>query len=106
MRVEVLRIQSYWIILVIIIVVCLIIPTRIKFMMNLINKKRKGEKRKMPTEMLEEFIGKECMVTIFNEIGAVQGKIIKVEENWIKVEEKKRIHIINGDMIKDISTSK
>lgn len=59
-------------------------------MLNLINKKRKGEKRKMPKEMLQEFIGKECSITMFNEIGAVQGKIISVEENWIKVEEKRK----------------
>ena len=29
-----------------------------------------------------------------------------MEENWIKVEEKKRIRIINGDMIRDISLAK
>lgn len=56
--------------------------------------------------MLQEFIGKDCTISLFNEISAVQGKILKIEENWIKVEEKKRIRIINGDMIRDISTAK
>ena len=69
-------------------------------------KKRKGVKRKMPTEMLKEFIGKSCMITLFNDLGGVQGTILAVEENWIKVEEKKKIRIINGDMIRDISTTK
>ncbi|MBE6883315.1 MAG: hypothetical protein E7487_01775 [Ruminococcaceae bacterium] len=60
----------------------------------------------MPVEMLKEFIGKDCTITLFNDIGGVQGKILAVEENWIKVEEKKKIRIINGDMIRDISTAK
>lgn len=60
----------------------------------------------MPTEMIKEFIGKDCIVSLFNEVGAVQGKILTVEENWIKVEEKKKIRMINGDMIRDIATLK
>ena len=34
------------------------------------------------------------------------GKILAVEENWIKVEEKKKIRLINGDMIRDIAVNK
>jgi len=60
----------------------------------------------MPQEMLKEFIGKNCTVSLFNEISGVQGVILAVEENWIKIEEKKRIRIINGDMIRDISIVK
>ena len=33
----------------------------------------------------------------------LEGKIIAIEDNWIKVEEKNKIRIINGDMIRDIS---
>ena len=60
----------------------------------------------MPTEMLKEFLNKDCTITLFNEIVGVQGRIVAVEENWIKVEEKKRTRIINGDMIRDISIAK
>ena len=60
----------------------------------------------MPTEMLKEFLNKDCVITLFNDICGVQGKIVAVEENWIKVEEKKRTRIINGDMIRDISIKK
>ena len=56
--------------------------------------------------MLKEFLDKDCIITLFNEIVGVQGKIVAVEENWIKVEEKKRTRIINGDMIRDISIKK
>ena len=60
----------------------------------------------IPAEMLQEFLGKDCQISLFNEICAVQGKLIAMEENWVKVEEKKRIRIINGDMIRDISVTK
>ena len=50
----------------------------------------------MPMELLKEFIGQTCTVSLFNEISGVQGVILAVEENWIKLEEKKRIRIING----------
>ena len=71
-----------------------------------LKRKRKGEKTKMPTEMLKEFLNKDCTITLFNEIVGVQGKIVAIEENWIKVEEKKRTRIINGDMVRDISISR
>ena len=38
---------------------------------------------------------------LFNNSFGVQGKIVAVEENWIKIDEKNRILIINGDMIQD-----
>lgn len=60
----------------------------------------------MPTEMLKEYLNTDCTITLFNDIGGVQGRIVAVEENWIKFEEKKKIRIINGDMIRDISISK
>lgn len=59
----------------------------------------------MPTEMMKEFIGKECTITLFNDVGGVRGTIVAVEENWIKVKEKKKVRIINGDMIRDIAIS-
>jgi hypothetical protein len=57
----------------------------------------------MPTEMLKEFLNKECVIYLFAG-HAVQGKVVAVESNWIKVEEKKKIRMLNGDMIADIST--
>ena len=57
----------------------------------------------MPQELMKEFIGKVCAIMLFNASLGVQGKIVAVEENWIKVEEKNKVRIINGDMIQDIS---
>ena len=55
----------------------------------------------MPQELMKEFIGKVCTIILFNESFGVQGKI--VADNWIKVEEKNKVRLINGDMIRDIS---
>jgi len=60
----------------------------------------------IPAEMLREFVGKECTISLFNEIGAIQGRLVAMEENWIKVEEKKKIRVINGDMVRDITIAK
>lgn len=69
------------------------------------NKKR-GVKRNMPKELIKEFIGKVCSISIFNDSFGVCGKIVAVEDNWIKVvpyRSKTEIKLINGDMIRDIS---
>ena len=58
----------------------------------------------MPQELLKEFIGKVCTFILFNESFGVQGKLVAVEENWIKIEEKNgKARLINGDMIRDIT---
>ena len=57
----------------------------------------------MPQELMKEFIGKVCTIILFNETFGIQGKIVAVEENRIKFEEKNKIRLINGDMIRDIS---
>ena len=56
----------------------------------------------MPTELMQEFIGKVCAITLFNDSFGIAGKIISVEGNWIKVSEKEKIRLVNGDMIRDI----
>lgn len=56
----------------------------------------------MPTELMKEFIGKVCTITLFNESFGITGKIESIEENWIKVTEKDTSRIVNGDMIRDI----
>lgn len=73
---------------------------------NRTKKRRKGVKRKMPVEMLREYIGKECVITMFNDLMERKGTILAIEENWIKIEEKKKISILNGDMIHDIAIAK
>ena len=94
---------EYLIFYIIIIVCCIIIPRRNKLYLEIIKRKKKGRKRKMPQELMKEFIGKVCTIILFNDFFGVQGKIVALEDNWIKVEEKNRIRLINGDMVRDIS---
>jgi hypothetical protein len=98
----VLKINNWWF-WFIIIFCCIIIPRRNKLYLGIIKRKKKGRKRKMPQELMKEFIGKVCTIILFNETFGVQGKIVAVEENWVKVEEKNKVRLINGDMIRDIS---
>mgnify|MGYP005758295605 FL=1 len=53
----------------------------------------------MPVKMLSDYIGKECSITIMGELCGFKAVLLEVEENWIKVKEKKQTRIINGDMI-------
>ncbi len=56
----------------------------------------------MPKELIQEFIGKVCAITLFNESSGIKGKIMSVEDNWIKVIENGTSRLVNGDMIRDI----
>ena len=56
----------------------------------------------MPTELIKEFIGKVCNISLFNDSFVVTGKIVAVEDNWIKINEKSTVRLINGDMVRDI----
>ena len=56
----------------------------------------------MPKELIKEFIGKVCSISLIGEFG-VTAKIIDIEENWVKVQEKdNNVKLINGDVIKSI----
>lgn len=75
-----------------------------RLLRNRIQKRRQGRKRDMPTELMKDFIDKVCSITLLNELsGSITGRIAAVEGNWIKVEEKNRVRLINGDMIRDIA---
>ncbi len=97
-----ININGWWV-FIFIILFCIIIPGRNKFYLGILKRRKKGRKRSMPKELMKEFIGNVCTIVLFNESFGVQGKIVAIEENWIKVEEKNKIRIINGDMIRDIS---
>ena len=60
----------------------------------------------MTNELIKKYIGKNCRISN-GEFGAnVQGKILEVKENWIEVETKKDIQIINADFIQSIKIVK
>ena len=97
----------YWsLITVTVLIMLVIIPARNKFIYDRILRKKRGRKTKVTIDMITDLVGKDVIVTCFNESFARQCTIIAVEENWIKVEDKKKISIINADMIRDITIIK
>ena len=60
----------------------------------------------MSGSMLDQFIGKECVVSLFNEVGAIKGKLMDADNQWVKVETpKKGTQLINRNMIRNITFS-
>lgn len=57
----------------------------------------------MPKELIKEFMGKVCTIVLFNESFGIMGKIVAIEDNWLKIEEKNKVRLLNGDMIRDIA---
>ena len=81
---------SAWIAVCIsVIVVFMVIGRQNNFMKYRIIEKKKGKKTEMSVEMIKDLIGQNVIINLFNESLASQGVIIAVEDNWIKVEEKK-----------------
>lgn len=57
----------------------------------------------MPTELLKEFINKECIISLTNEKkDQIRGTILATESYWVKIKEEDSNRIINGLMIRDI----
>ena len=60
----------------------------------------------MSGSMLDQYIGKECVVSLFNEVGAIKGKLMDADNQWVKVETpKKGTQLINPNMIRNITFS-
>ena len=102
---EVFKINSYVIVIFLVLILLVFYLNNNLYRKLRITKrnKKRGVKRNMPKELIKEFIGKVCTIILFNETFGVQGKIVAVEGNWVKVEEKNKVRLINGDMIRDIS---
>ena len=100
--------MSNYYIFLIIFLLCLYIPylRRKKFHRRQIKKRnRKGEKL-MAAKMIEECIGKKVSIFIDGELTSFVATILAVEENFIKVEDKKTIRYINADMVHQIMIKK
>lgn len=52
----------------------------------------------MNEELANEFIGKVCNVYTDNTFG-IQGKIIYIQDKWLKLETKTQIKVINLDYV-------
>ncbi len=86
-----------------IILFLIIIPqqTSVRNMARLIINRKKGRSA-MTNELVKKYIGKYCYVTTGNMGVSAKGKIVEVNENWVEVETKSGIEIINLDFIQNI----
>ncbi len=83
-----------------------VIPVNNKFIYDKILRKKRGKVTDMTVDMINDLVGKDVIITCFNESFARKCTVIAVEGNWIKAEDKKKISIINADMIRDITVIK
>lgn len=95
----------YYIFIILFLWICIFIPTKKR--QNMMRRKRIRDRRKgivnmIPTEFINDYIGK--TVTIFAE-GGISGsrvEIVDVKDNWIKGKNKNQEFLINLDMVSSI----
>ena len=56
----------------------------------------------MDGSMLDQYMGKDCTVSLFNEVGAIKGKLMEADMQWVKVDTRKGTQLINRNMIRNI----
>ena len=58
----------------------------------------------MDGSMLDQYMGKSCTVSLFNEVGAIKGTLMEADSQWIKMDAgKKGIQLINRNMVRNIT---
>ena len=57
----------------------------------------------MDGSMLDQYMGKDCTVRLFNEVGAIKGKLMDADIQWVKVDTKKGTQLINRNMVRNIT---
>ena len=57
----------------------------------------------MDGSMLDQYMGKDCTVSLFNEVGAIKGKLMDADIQWVKVDTKKGTQLINRNKVRNIT---
>ena len=57
----------------------------------------------MDGSMLDQYMGQDCTVSLFNEVGAIKGKLMDADIQWVKVDTKKGTQLINRNMVRNIT---
>ena len=68
---------------------------------TIVNRERMEED--MDGSMLDQYIGKECTISLFNEVGAIKGKLMDADIQWVKVDTKKGTQLINRNKVRNIT---
>lgn len=68
---------------------------------TIVNRERMEED--MDGSILDQYMGKECTISLFNEVGAIKGKLMDADIQWVKVDTKKGTQLINRNMVRNIT---
>ena len=60
----------------------------------------------MPIELLQAYLNKKVTVVCNGQAIGFEGTLVKIEDNWLMLDEKKSIKIINGDDVNYITIKK
>ncbi|WP_236660300.1 DUF6897 domain-containing protein [Isachenkonia alkalipeptolytica] len=63
---------------------------------------KRRRRTRMSHEMIKKYIGKVCKVTTGSYGSTTSGKIVDVKENWIELETKKGIELMNAEFVQNI----
>lgn len=62
------------------------------------------EDEMMSGSILDAYIGKDCVVSLFNDVGGIKGKLMDADAQWVKIETpKKGTQIINRNIIRSVN---
>lgn len=67
-----------------------------------IKMKKKRGLMMMTNELLKSYIGRNCFMYMGSFGTNVAGKILSVNENWVEVESKKGIELVNAEFVQSI----
>ena len=58
----------------------------------------------MSGSILDAYIGKDCAVSLFNDVGGIKGKLMDVDAQWVKIETPKNgTHTLNLNTIRSFN---
>lgn len=67
---------------------------------KMITKRRR--RRTLDHELIKKYIGRECKITTGSYGTTTKGKVLDVKENWIEIETKKGIELMNAEFVQNI----
>lgn len=59
----------------------------------------------MDNEVLKKYIGKNCKISTGSYGSTVSGRMLDIKDNWIEVETRKGIEIINAEFVQTLKIS-
>ena len=58
----------------------------------------------MSGSILDTYVGKDCVVSLFNDVGGIKGKLMDVDAQWVKIDTpKKGTQFINRNIIRSVN---